>query len=246
MSVKKGFTLAEVLITLAIIGVVAALTIPTLMSNYQKTQYVTQLKQVYSQISQALKLLMADQGVDSISDVDNVTDFGNDSLAFDRAGVFLKKYFKVVKDCGVAGSAAANDCFPAEVKDLNSNIDTSNYVAGGRYCVIIASGASICMTPASLDSAGSFTVDINGLKNPNTAGRDVFSFSFYYDGSIDDAVTPECRKGFPNDSQICRGYTDPKGSREDRATYCGNNSQPAQYGIGCLGKIINADWKMDY
>jgi prepilin-type N-terminal cleavage/methylation domain-containing protein len=41
---KKAFTLAEVLITLAIIGVVAALTIPTVVRNYQKTQTVTQLK----------------------------------------------------------------------------------------------------------------------------------------------------------------------------------------------------------
>jgi len=44
---KKGFTLAEVLITLGIIGVVASLTIPTLMANYQKVQYVTGLKRAY-------------------------------------------------------------------------------------------------------------------------------------------------------------------------------------------------------
>ena len=41
---NKGFTLAEVLITLGIIGVVAALTLPSLITNYQKKQIVAQLK----------------------------------------------------------------------------------------------------------------------------------------------------------------------------------------------------------
>ena len=54
VNMKKGFTLAEVLITLGIIGVVAALTMPTLMSNYRKHQTVTQLKKAYSEISQAI------------------------------------------------------------------------------------------------------------------------------------------------------------------------------------------------
>ena len=45
---RKGFTLAEVLITLGIIGVVAAMTIPTLMAKFEKQQYVTQLKETYT------------------------------------------------------------------------------------------------------------------------------------------------------------------------------------------------------
>lgn len=49
-----GFTLAEVLITLGIIGVVAALTIPALISNYRSKVAVTQLKKMYSVMSQAL------------------------------------------------------------------------------------------------------------------------------------------------------------------------------------------------
>lgn len=44
--VQVGFTLAEVLITLGIIGVVAAMTIPTLMTNYQKKSTATQLKKL--------------------------------------------------------------------------------------------------------------------------------------------------------------------------------------------------------
>ena len=45
---KNGFTLAEVLITLGIIGVVAAITLPTVIQNYQKQVLVTQLKKMYA------------------------------------------------------------------------------------------------------------------------------------------------------------------------------------------------------
>ncbi len=53
---KKGFTLAEVLITLAIIGVVAAMTIPTLVSNISRKQHLTAFKKKYAEIIEAVKL----------------------------------------------------------------------------------------------------------------------------------------------------------------------------------------------
>ena len=48
-----AFTLAEVLVTLGIIGVVSAMTVPTLMQNYQRQSYVTQLHKVYNEVQQA-------------------------------------------------------------------------------------------------------------------------------------------------------------------------------------------------
>lgn len=57
-----AFTLAEVLITLGIIGVVAAMTIPTLISKTQKKEAVTRLKGAYSQIAQAIRMSEADNG----------------------------------------------------------------------------------------------------------------------------------------------------------------------------------------
>ena len=60
---KKAFTLAEVLITLGIIGVVATMTIPTLLTNHQKKQTAIKLQKAYAEIYQALKLTEADHGV---------------------------------------------------------------------------------------------------------------------------------------------------------------------------------------
>ena len=60
---RAAFTLAEVLITLGIIGVVAALTIPILISNYRKQVTETKLKQTYSILSNATSKLIAETGI---------------------------------------------------------------------------------------------------------------------------------------------------------------------------------------
>ena len=59
---NKGFTLAEVLITLGIIGVVAALTIPTLIQNYKTRETVSRLKKTYSEVNEAIKLAVIENG----------------------------------------------------------------------------------------------------------------------------------------------------------------------------------------
>ena len=61
---KKGFTLAEVLITLGIIGVVAAMTIPTLIQNTNSVKFVTQFKKSISTLSQAGLMAQAQFDVD--------------------------------------------------------------------------------------------------------------------------------------------------------------------------------------
>ncbi len=59
---KCAFTLAEVLITLGIIGVVAAITIPSLVTNYQKHVVETKLAKFNSTMNQAMRLSMVDNG----------------------------------------------------------------------------------------------------------------------------------------------------------------------------------------
>lgn len=63
-----GFTLAEVLVTLGIIGVVSAMTIPTLMQNHQKKTYVTQLHKVYNELQQAFLQYRNDKNAVSLSE----------------------------------------------------------------------------------------------------------------------------------------------------------------------------------
>ena len=61
---KKAFTLAEVLITLTIVGTIAALTIPHVLQDYKYKLYTTQLKKVYSEVSDAVEMIKNDENTD--------------------------------------------------------------------------------------------------------------------------------------------------------------------------------------
>jgi prepilin-type N-terminal cleavage/methylation domain-containing protein len=63
---RIAFTLAEVLVTLGIIGVIAAVTIPMIVSEYQKTKYVAQLQKFYATFQIGLKQYAASQGCDDL------------------------------------------------------------------------------------------------------------------------------------------------------------------------------------
>ena len=97
---KKGFTLAEVLVTLGIIGVVSAMTVPTLMQNYQRKSYVTQLHKVYNEFQQALVQYQTDKNAL------NLTEAGLNSQA--NLNTFVSTYFRVVQTC----SNSLTPCFP--------------------------------------------------------------------------------------------------------------------------------------
>ena len=62
-----GFTLAEVLITLVIIGVIAAITVPTLINKTQNQEYVSKLKKAYSTFTQATNQIIAEEGTPNAS-----------------------------------------------------------------------------------------------------------------------------------------------------------------------------------
>lgn len=89
--IKYGFTLAEVLITLAIIGIVAATTIPTLINNYQKRVVVTRLQKFYSAMNQALLLSQAENGAYAQWDVN--TGRQNADTMYEWYNKYLSKFF---------------------------------------------------------------------------------------------------------------------------------------------------------
>ena len=104
---KAAFTLAEVLITLGIIGVVAAMTIPTLIANYQEKQIVSQLSKAFQTLSNAYQMMQIEYGPVSTWSLRNtqvVDDDGN--ITYDRysqnlVAERLKKYLRVEKECEV-------------------------------------------------------------------------------------------------------------------------------------------------
>ena len=119
---RAAFTLAEVLITLAIIGVVAAMTIPTLIAKYQERQVVSSLTKVYSTLASAYQMVQAEYGplstwglkttvTGEVNDEDKpIYDHSANKLIVSR----LKKYLKVAKTC-----EAGKVCFPGAWYSIN-------------------------------------------------------------------------------------------------------------------------------
>lgn len=81
---KLGFTLAEVLITLTVVGVLAALVIPTTMSNYQVKALGTQLAKFAANLENAALSYVATNGDFELNDSDSLRDFANKSFIFTK------------------------------------------------------------------------------------------------------------------------------------------------------------------
>ena len=89
-ALRLGFTLAEVLITLGIIGVVAALTLPALIQNYQKKATATSVKKAYSELNQIIERAKADYG-----DPSGWSYYEQDNLA-KWVQTYIEPYVKVI------------------------------------------------------------------------------------------------------------------------------------------------------
>ena len=236
-STHKGFTLAEVLVTLGIIGVVSAMTIPSLTQNWQKKSYVTQLHKVYNVFQQAFwEEINEKQAL-------NLTEAGLTCGAGSNGKEFLHEHFKVVKDCGMNNSSG---CFATSYRSINGR--TTNNQTFWGYNVSIAGGASIAfdngwgwagMNPDT-GTLGIIYVDTNGPKGPNISGRDLFVMAVYPDGSLDELNVPvNCRKNGTN----CGSGGSATATRNNYFNnYCKNQTS----GYYCFGKILNDNWEMNY
>ena len=224
---KKGFTLAEVLITLGIIGVVAAMTIPTLVANYQKKVYVSQLQKTVATISNAAKLLMADEQTFNLNQTYLYSEDYTDESLENSIGKFFKKYLKVVKTCTYENYN--NDCIADEYKGLDGQYGAFNTSGSSSYCAILNNGASICMSNFG-EWPATIAIDINGKAGPNVMGRDAFDLRMNYNGTI--------AESFSNDLQY--------GINQHKPEACGDATLNISYGVGCYNKIVQDGWKMDY
>lgn len=166
---KKGFTLAEVLITLVIIGVIAAMTIPTLMNSTNQQEFRVGLKKAISAVNQAVSLNYALEGK-SIGDTDL------DSSAGVVTNLFQKRMSVI--------STATSDVAFATSSDVTPSTDNVFYTADGmRYAVNVTSATFD--NDANEYYYGYLLIDVNGDKGPNSltteakAPRDTYIATVY-------------------------------------------------------------------
>lgn len=176
---NKAFTLAEVLITLGIIGIVAAMTLPTIMANTEKQQTSAKLKKAYSTFANALMISQYDNEESANWQASEPSSTYEENLEY------LKKYWfpylsvmkicKDYKECGYdkGGYGILSD------RDNTVFYGQFNNVPG----FILSDGTYAYIRPYHLWSTADtpqklqlLSIDLNGAKKPNVIGRDVFQF----------------------------------------------------------------------
>jgi len=237
---NKAFTLAEVLITLAIIGVIAAITIPSIIANHQKRTLETQFAKAYRTLSQAVSLAAVEHG--------DLSTWGwkNSPMTTEEQEAFVKKYFipylNIIKHCPADKSTGG--CFPNVAYKYLNGESATNYSTRDGQQITLADGSSVHFQFSSVSYidgktlSASVYVDTNGHKNPNQFGRDFFQFSFY----------PQTGEFLPHGINKAGAYDEgkmefEKFSKKDIDTNC---SLPSSQGWNCTARIVMDGFKMNY
>lgn len=169
---KFAFTLAEVLITLGIVGVVASLTLPNLIANYKRQEMIGRLKKTYTVLSQAFVMSENENGIFADWNASTGTQY------FD---IYWKKYIKGISECTTRGCGYESLTKGGEYvwRNLNGTVrQTGVYPSRSRHSALLADGTFVMFIVRTETVEQAYVnyilVDINGHKKPNTLGKDVF------------------------------------------------------------------------
>ncbi len=185
---KLGFTLAEVLITLGIIGVIATLTLPTLMSNTAEREYSTALKKAISSLTESVQMQVALENVsfDEMYDASNMeagdnedSDFSTEATslyAFLSSRMQTEKYAPMDGDKVCAENASSGTANCLNYNTSAKSFDSAIFFRDGS-AIMYNGGDAIDTNKDCYDTKGEqincFKVlyDVNGTKKPNAVAN---------------------------------------------------------------------------
>ena len=217
---KYAFTMAEVLVTLGIIGIVAAMTLPSVIGKYQKQVTISKLQKTYSVLNQAL----------ARSEVDH-EDYKYWPIPSQNypTKVYFAQYWapylnishicKSYQDCGYSKLRAWNS------RD-GSNTTLGLYDNRDRISFYLNDGVFVMMRfPFTANNVFDIWIDINGAKPPNMLGYDMFIMNKAREGNLKGFVPYGYGKSYETINVNCRTA-----------------------GSYCLAKIVADGWviKEDY
>lgn len=223
-----AFTLAEILITLAIIGIVAAITIPSLMQKTQEQEFKTAWKKEYSTMTNAFMQVLNDNG----GSVNGLCSSGTQTVDQECFFSMFTQKLKVQKYCKY-GTAQGNCWHKNNVaKNLGGGEDHATHYNWAQTAAILNDGTFIASywwdsgCDANLDNGSSrpfctyFIIDVNGNKQPNTQGKDIFMIYFDKDNSFPSGVQGE----YAFDNMALNG--------------CSSAQNTIMSGFGCSAKYL--------
>ncbi len=219
---KNGFTLAEVLITLGIIGIVASMTIPTLMTNYQKKSTAIRVKKAYAEVLQAIKLSEEENGTIETWEIDR----GSVENTKNFVNRYIMPYYKGLTLC-------------SEGSSTKCGVPMSKY--GANYLTLNGTELSFRPEPDKIY----ILIDINNKAKPNKIGND----TFYFVTNEEYELRPYGWFNGITRENVLNGYSyfDNKVGRLQVSCKNKNNSS-GDYRAGCTALLMLDNWefKKDY
>ena len=240
---RAAFTLAEVLITLGVIGVVAALTMPSLIAHYQKKVLVTQIKKAYSTLNEGFRQIMINEGCTDLICAGLIyTEYGS-SGEFYLGSIIINdsNLNKLATTFKLSDFSNTKNIFDYEIKSLNGDVFDFDPFSNGRYTGVTPDGMFLLFS-SEMEPLVFF--DVNGRKGPNVFGRDIFGVMI-----IDTMLTPMYSQAFLRFAAGSNIIPDDM-SEDDRISLikqaCSPESDEINQLTVCLERIILDGWEMNY
>lgn len=161
---KAGFTLAEVLLAILIVGIISALVLPILIHKYQNSGF----DKAYDR-----EVLALQNAVDSLAVSEQKATFFDTMMYEGSAAEFMKKYLKLARYCGDANG----ECFAPKYYEYKENKKAEYTPTYQGACAQLKNGMSLCLSPQTATTPVKGIIDLNGPKGPNVVGRDLRVFS---------------------------------------------------------------------
>ena len=212
---KRAFTLAETLVTLVIIGVVAVMVLPVLINNIRDKQFDALANKAKRTIVNGYKLMMSRQ---EIADVNLIDFLGRCNNLNDKACVSLahKASFNVLDD---SANSFNVDRLPSKYSIQNSYDQSPFKWSDAKYIFSTPDGINYGLVPSENNTTIDVVTDLNSSNRPNTVFRDLRKYRFSGHGEIYD-VTQELAPGVKcswehmeacTSEEMCLGAESPEG-----------------------------------
>ena len=249
--IKKGFTIAEVLITITIIGVVAALGLPALNSNIQRNSWTTGLSAANNILTNGFSQMLAIENTNHIDSTQLWSEYVSSDVSTLNNNIknIFAKYFNLTNGnneeyivSNVDGGNAEISGFRLDLSNKTSLFLTLHPYATNESCSAIKeNGGNLCEDMADI------FVDINGNKGPNKIGYDIHAFILGNDGrifpygSIDTKLFLQSQQSDPEDETTPA----PKVWNEEGGCQ-GNDPSQIPNSINCTARVIAEGYKIQY
>ena len=225
----KGFTLAEILISLGIIGVISALSLPTFITSTQNQTNAARLSSTILELSKAFGQMMLDDDADSFEETSYGSDLDNTRFA---------NYINYTRVSDTLENLLSSENNTYET--VNSNGEAEETTDQETLSYLLENGAAVQVEksePHNDHFWGNIYIDVNGKTTPNRFGRDIFALTLGQDGRL-------YPFGSSRQNEIVNGVANVDWSNSEEPLVDCNNGNGN--GLGCTARLMENGYKVDY